>query len=207
MRTKLLVSAIAFATFTAGTRTHAEPPKRLPPRPTPVVETRTTTVQLEDGRQAEVTGNVLHLISPAGGKTVAPPGTYTTKAGRVLMVEANGIILQRSQANPSAISTPTKQQPPAPAPSPKRSPAGVTKSSPPPEGPVKPQAFPSVTRTVGPVPNPSVHVSTDKPLPIFRVQPKDTSSVAEIDDAVAAVMRLNGVRGAALAIVNRTHFV
>jgi len=62
-------------------------------------------------------------------------------------------------------------------------------------------------RPVSPGHTPAAIASTQKPLPTFRVQPKDSPSVAEIDDAVAAIMKLNGVRGAALAIVDGTRLV
>ena len=41
----------------------------------------------------------------------------------------------------------------------------------------------------------------------FRIEPKTTPSVSEIDDAVKAVMEKGHVRGAALAIVQGTHLV
>jgi CubicO group peptidase (beta-lactamase class C family) len=41
----------------------------------------------------------------------------------------------------------------------------------------------------------------------FRMEPKTTPSVSEIDDAVKAVMEKGHVRGAALAIVKGTHLV
>jgi CubicO group peptidase (beta-lactamase class C family) len=41
----------------------------------------------------------------------------------------------------------------------------------------------------------------------FRIEPKTTPSVSEIDDAVKAVMEKGRVRGAALAIVQGTHLV
>jgi CubicO group peptidase (beta-lactamase class C family) len=209
MKLKLISSLAVFVVTTALAGAQVEPPKRLPPRPVNIPETRPGTIQLQDGRQAEVVGNVLHLVLPNGQKTIAAPGNYTTKAGKVLRVEANGIILQHSVATTSPTASPSRQQSPPPASFPKQSASPTTKSSQAATESLKPQAIPSVTRTVGPGPvvEPSVHLSKDKPLPTFRTQPAGEASIQEIDDAVAEIMKLNGVRGAALSIVNGTRLV
>jgi CubicO group peptidase (beta-lactamase class C family) len=63
---------------------------------------------------------------------------------------------------------------------------------------------PANSPSISPAPTPA-HKSSNEPT--FRVQPQESPSVAEIDEAVGAVMKLNGVRGAALAIVKGTRLV
>jgi len=77
----------------------------------------------------------------------------------------------------------------------------TAQGEPPSSLPPRPPATPP---SISPAPIP-IRKSGNEPT--FRVQPQDSPSVAEIDEAVGAVMKLNGVRGAALAIVKGTRLV